>query len=950
MQHLAILHKQQDSEGPKGLLTRATGRFYTHNILISHMVAAILRLDCFPHLKTLRLVEPFSGDGRLVCHLIEQAARHPNWKDRNWEIEIWDYDRAALKEAKENILKATVLAQSEVQVKSVQGDTFTHAPAHFGEFHLCITNPPWDVLKPDKRELEKLGERDAAEYIRLLREQDQTLARLYPLSMPRRRYSGWGTNLSRCGVEAALRLTMPGGVCAFVSPASLLADEMSEHLRRWIFNNHDVCDIAYYAAEARLFENVDQPSITLTASPGASTSTAPALTAYHRERQKKHVKISARDWRGLVESGFVFPLRFDSGLIQAQSKWNHLHRFIELEGLGAHDLWAGRELDETDHQSFLDKNGDIAFVKGRMVKRFGMAEMPSQFVRRDGPRIPTSATHHRIAWRDVSRPSQKRRMHATIIPPDWVSGNSLGVAYFRDDDLDRLKALLAVMNSLVFEAQVRGRLATAHVSLSTVRQARVPDLSDRKIIKRLAGLVDKLIAGEEAISTVLEVLVAQLYGLSRDEFGLLLGSYDKLTEEEIHTLLSSREWEAPWNPVQKICSIPNHFSPNLSELDLMIVRSVPPGGNWKDIPESVPSQRLKQIRKSFAAGEGSRSTYYGRLRADAPSYTVNTYFGRPGNGCHIHYDPSQDRVLSQREAARLQSFHDRFIFKGSQASIGQQIGNAVPPLLSYQIAMSLPYKGQFIDLFSGAGGLALGFIWAGWEPIVANDIDKAALETYKANIHKSVIIGDIREEGIFEIIVETCKKARTGKDETPILVLGGPPCQGFSTAGNRRSMNDDRNWLFRQYKAVLETIKPTGFIFENVSGLLNMEGGRVFEMIKRELASVTESLSVWKLQAENYGIPQRRTRIILFGDSKTRQAHLPPEPVTQLRTERTLFGNLPPAITVSNAISDLPPLAPGEDGSYKDYSHDPTHPYQGFMRSKITPEEYLEALKRLPLS
>src|ERR1019366_7782858 len=115
--------------------------------------------------------------------------------------------------------------------------------------------------------------------------------------------------------------------------------------------------------------------------------------------------------------------------------------------------------------------------------------------------------------------------------------------------------------------------------------------------------------------------------------------------------------------------IPNHYSAKLSKLDLEVAVAVPPGGNWKNIPVHVPSQRLEQIRVSFAAGEGSRSTYYGRLRPDAPSYTISTYFSRPGNGCHLHYDDGQDRVLSQREAARLQSFPDSFVFQGSKNSI-----------------------------------------------------------------------------------------------------------------------------------------------------------------------------------------------------------------------------------------------------------------------------------------
>ncbi len=93
-------------------------------------------------------------------------------------------------------------------------------------------------------------------------------------------------------------------------------------------------------------------------------------------------------------------------------------------------------------------------------------------------------------------------------------------------------------------------------------------------------------------------------------------------------------------------------------------------------------------------------------------------------------------------------FPDSFVFQGSKNSINQQIGNAVPPLLAYQIASCFPKKGQFVDLFSGAGGLALGFIWAGWEPIVANDVERSYLKTYQANIDESVVLGDIRDANV----------------------------------------------------------------------------------------------------------------------------------------------------------------------------------------------------------
>src|SRR5690606_21676858 len=186
-------------------------------------------------------------------------------------------------------------------------------------------------------------------------------------------------------------------------------------------------------------------------------------------------------------------------------------------------------------------------------------------------------------------------------------------------------------------------------------------------------------------------------------------------------------------------SIANHVAARLSELDMRMVKSVPEGGNWKDIPEAIPSKRLEQIRESFKRGEGSRSTYYGRLRRCDPAYTISTYFSRPGNGCHIHYE--QDRVLSPREAARLQSFPDSFEFLGSQGAISTQIGNAVPPLLAYQIAQSLGPAGVFVDLLSGAGGMGLGFKWAGWQPIIANDIHATYLSTYAKNVHANVLVG-----------------------------------------------------------------------------------------------------------------------------------------------------------------------------------------------------------------
>jgi DNA (cytosine-5)-methyltransferase 1 len=388
--------------------------------------------------------------------------------------------------------------------------------------------------------------------------------------------------------------------------------------------------------------------------------------------------------------------------------------------------------------------------------------------------------------------------------------------------------------------------------------------------------------------------------------------------------------------------IPNHLSSKLSELDMRVVHSVPPGGNWKNIPIDIPSNRIAKIREDYSQGKGSRSTYYGRLLPSMPSYTINTYFNRPGNGCHIHY--SQHRVLSQREAARLQSFPDNFIFSGPQTIVNTQIGNAVPPLLAYQVAKeisnSIGSSGVFIDLFSGAGGLGLGFKWAGWEPLLANDIESRFLTTYANNIHPNTILGSIADKEIFSLIIKQCKELKKKYNHKQFWVLGGPPCQGFSTAGNKRTMSDDRNTLFMNYKELLEIIKPDGFVFENVSGILSMENGKVFENIQSEFRDTMPNITGMVLCSENYAVPQRRKRVFLVGSHKKdfRISH-PPHKTCNYSINNT--SSLKSWIPVEDALSDLPDINHNEDGSHLDYKTSPKTDYQKLMRSSISPEEYL---------
>lgn len=130
-------------------------------------------------------------------------------------------------------------------------------------------------------------------------------------------------------------------------------------------------------------------------------------------------------------------------------------------------------------------------------------------------------------------------------------------------------------------------------------------------------------------------------------------------------------------------SVSEHFIPTMSELDKYIVKHVKPGGNYMDIPSDVNSARIRRLQR-----EGGRTTSYGRLHPDNPSYTINTYFNRPNVGCNIHY--KENRLITVREALRLQSFPDSFVLiSTSKQGRHSIVGNAVPPLLAEKIAIEL---------------------------------------------------------------------------------------------------------------------------------------------------------------------------------------------------------------------------------------------------------------------
>tara|TARA_X000000368_G_scaffold188758_1_gene148860 strand:+ start:1911 stop:3089 length:1179 start_codon:yes stop_codon:yes gene_type:complete len=226
-----------------------------------------------------------------------------------------------------------------------------------------------------------------------------------------------------------------------------------------------------------------------------------------------------------------------------------------------------------------------------------------------------------------------------------------------------------------------------------------------------------------------------------------------------------------------------------------------------------------------------------------------------------------------------------------------------------------------IDLFSGCGGLSLGLKWAGIDTVLANDIDFNCQKTYELNFPESqFLLGDLSE----------FQKKDFDKHITsrPDLVVGGPPCQGFSLANkNRNKIKDDpRNKLFYQFLKVINWYSPKVFLMENVKGLLSMKQGKVIETILEEFKNAGKygyDIDFEVLKASDYGVPQGRERVIVMGFSK--DLDLFPE------FPRTVNSKM---VTVNEAISDLPVIHAGEGKDKQEYDLEPKSEYQAFMREK----------------
>ena len=223
---------------------------------------------------------------------------------------------------------------------------------------------------------------------------------------------------------------------------------------------------------------------------------------------------------------------------------------------------------------------------------------------------------------------------------------------------------------------------------------------------------------------------------------------------------------------------------------------------------------------------------------------------------------------------------------------------------------------QAIDLFSGAGGMSLGAIACGIDIKYAVEIESNAAKTYIRNHPNTTMLAiDIKQ-------VTSDMFSQLNRNES-IIIFGGPPCQGFSTSNQKnRNIDNDKNWLFKEYFRLVREIKPQWVVFENVRGIVETEKGFFLSKIIENFTSFGYVTSTFILNAAHYGVPQNRNRLFIIASLEGYQIDPPPATVQK-------------PITVKEAISDLPKVINGHNLSKERYSFHAKSQYAKEMRGNL---------------
>jgi DNA (cytosine-5)-methyltransferase 1 len=228
-----------------------------------------------------------------------------------------------------------------------------------------------------------------------------------------------------------------------------------------------------------------------------------------------------------------------------------------------------------------------------------------------------------------------------------------------------------------------------------------------------------------------------------------------------------------------------------------------------------------------------------------------------------------------------------------------------------------------IDLFCGAGGLSEGFRQAGFHVLAGQDFDDQAGATFAATHNEASFIGG----PIQDVTAQRLLKAAGMKRGEVDVIVGGPPCQGYSVYNHQRGADDPRAGLFKEYLRIVEGIQPRWLVMENVTGITSIASGNIVREIYDGMHTLGYRVDMRILKAEEYGVPQERRRVFFIA-TRTDAPILFPAP--------THGPGLEPFVTVWDAISDLPAIKNGSEGAPRSYRTAPQNSYQEQLRGDCT--------------
>lgn len=932
------------------LYKRTTGSFYTGFDLAYKMVKEMFKEIDSSKLTNFKILEPCNGTGIFVFAILKYLI-DSNYKKKDIlsiinNIYISEVNKDAIDFYKKYLeLFSKSILNTELDKNYFNTHIFNYLSYDITnldqeytsinkytdlKFDIVITNPPYKNLKLDSKEYNKELSKKYKDYY----------SEISKDAKKRFMYSSSGViNIYKIFIEEILcNYTSDNAIVDLLIPNTILTDKSCEELRKYILDNHKIISINTFD-ENNKYLDAQQALCTMLIKKNNKTTKILMTNNDEKNNYKADVNLLLKVQNGNA----IFKLNDYEEYVLTK-----LSKFPKIKELDFINNYRG-ELDLTLYKDdYNSTKTQYPLIRGRNITEYFELIDDTDFVLKnfvDNSPKKNYILNERIACQQISNVSKEKRVQFAYIPKNHVLGNSCNFISIEKNEFNLdIYYLLGLLNSNIINWFFKFFNSNNHISNYEIDEFPIP--TEGKQIKKISSLTKKMLEDHDiAKKAKINSLVDELFGISMQ---LTLDDYEAISKcvpnkdtllndfyNDLHNLINNISYNEcieiikEQNTIDNILlkylvkdsfmkevitglitkyqkifknEILNHTTFKLSDLDLEMIKNVPQGGNWQCIPEKTvnKSERLKKIAKT-----GGRTTLYGRIDYNKPSYTITTYFNRPGNGTYVH--PIHDRVISVREAARFQSFDDSYYFYGNKTSLLKQVGNAVPVLLGKAIGKQIIEKTGFnksLDLFCGAGGLTSGFRKAGIKSVMGSDFDKNACITFKINNTESnTLCADITTEETKKIIIDYINKNNVD------IICGGPPCQGFSLAG-KRFIDDPRNQLFKDYIYIVNKVRPKLVIMENVEGLLTFQNGDIYNQIISLYKEMGYKVEGRLLLASEYGVPQKRKRVIIIAvknEIEIEPSELFPVKITE-KTEDM--------ITANQTIKDLENIDCSESAKY----------------------------------